>query len=183
MSRYEASVTTTTTRNLEDAYRWLCSFQNWKGMSLHDEQSHRRICQTTDEVVTVHIFDYRNWMRGSASSTIETLGAPKTIVLSMSLSRQHFIGRLDDMFSVAFGLAKWDDTCNMVFELDDGNDGVFMRRDGRYLINPNEFFAQSLAAFLTFPYDHADSPCRQLKKVGWPAPNENSEENRGRTKR
>jgi hypothetical protein len=167
MSRFESWLETDSSRSLDDAWQWLISLPNWKGNSGTDVDSKKRCCQSDDGVVTACLYDYRVFNRGSAESTVALFGTSKTLVLDINISRKRFVGRLDDMFELAFGFAKWDESCNLIFRIDDGNDGVFIRRNGRYLINPHEFYAKSLAEFLRFPFDYADPPCRELTKAGW----------------
>jgi len=168
VSRFEGLLETNTESSLDEVFGWLASLSNWVAHDPLDSSGHRRVCKLHDGSVTAIVIDSGNYKPGSAASSIDTLGTPRTIVIDMFVSRTHHIGRIDEMYAVAFGFCNWAPSCNAIFAVDDDNRGVFLRRNGLYLINPEEFFSKSLAAFLTFPYELADPPECLLSKAGWP---------------
>ncbi len=166
MSIYEAWIATNTQRTLDEVHQWHGSLPGWTGDS--PMTGHRRVFRTTDDAVTSVVIDSGNYRPGSAYNNYRQLGSAHTLIFDIYVQRKKTIGRLDDIYTIAFGFCQWDADCNVLLTMDDGNVGVFLRRDGIYYINTSRFYASSLASFLTFPYQLPDDPQNELRKQEWP---------------
>lgn len=165
MSEFDADFVTSTSRSLPSVIDWLNSMSHWE-CSGRDGLSHFGVAGCGSKI-SCRLFDYRVWKTGSADSTVESMGTPKTIQFNFQIGRQDFMGCLDEIYRVAIGFCLWDPSCNVRLSLDDNNRGVFLRRNGRYLVNPYEFFAKSLESLLVFPYEIPDPPYSELEKADW----------------
>ena len=86
----------------------------------------------------------------------DKLGTPATLTFTQELLRStDHCGRLDEIYGFAFEFAAMDCSSDLYFDLEDR--GIFKRLKNRYVVNPDQFFAKSLAGFLKFPYILADS--------------------------
>jgi len=167
MSIYEGWITTNTERTVDEVHHWLLSLDGWKGENLN-VGGHRRVCRSDDNVTTCIVIDERPRYPGGTYNNYQHIGASSTIFFDVAISRKKAIGRLDDIYRIVFAFCKWDEDCNVLFTLDDGNVGVFLRRDGVCYINKKQFNAASLASYLTFPFELPDHPHNDLRKTEWP---------------
>ena len=151
-------LTTNSDRELEDVFQWLKETQRWSENSF-DGQNHRVVARTVDSTVTLICVDIAKHRPGSAKTAIGKIGTSSTLVFTQELSGQiDHCGRLDEIYRFALSFAEWDDKCDFYFELEDR--GILKRVDKNYTVNPDQFFAQSLANMLTFDYSLADSDKR-----------------------
>ena len=151
-------LTTNTNHQLEDVRHFLIESGAW-GEVTTNPKYHRLIAESKDEGITLVGSDGRKRNPGTRESRSVTLGTPRTISFTQELSRSlDHCGRLDQIYEFAFRFASWDENCDLYFELEDL--GIFKRINGIYTVNPDQFFAKSLACFLTFPYRLADSDKR-----------------------
>lgn len=148
MALSQASLHTDTDLSQSQVVEWLNRMPRWHG-SLDVNLSHFGSGKSSD-LITCRLYDYRVWKTGSADSAIETLGSPKTIQFEFRIGRKDYIGCLDEIYRIAFGFCLRDTSCNVRLSLDDDNRGVFLRKNGRYLINPDEFLSSSLVRLLQF---------------------------------
>ncbi len=151
-------LTTNTHRELEEISAWLTDSRNWIDIAINRKHQ-RLIAKSLDSTITLVCVDRPKQRPGSADMTNDKLGSPSTLAFTQELSRSvDHCGRLDEIYDFAFRFAIMDSACDFYFELEDR--GIFKRLNNRYVVNPDQFFAKSLAGFLTFPYALADSDKR-----------------------
>ena len=157
------TLTTNTKRQLADVSAWLQESGRWSDISI-GVQVHRLIAKSSDSSITLICSDVAKHRPGSAKNALEKIQTPSTLILTQELSRAiDHCGRLDEIYQLAFSFAKWDSKCDLYFELEDH--GIFKRVQTVYTVNPDRFFAKSLACMLTFPYTLADSDKRDALLV------------------
>jgi hypothetical protein len=168
MSDFEGTLHTNTNEPTVKIIKWLDSMPNWNCVaSTNDERLGHFAAAGFGTKISCLLYDYRFWKTGSADSSLDTLGSPKTVQFVFRINREDFVGCLDELYRIAFGFCLFDTLCNVRFALDDQNRGVFLRKNGCYLVNPHEFFPVSLASYLIFPYDIPDPPFSELRKSSW----------------
>ena len=157
MSRTWA-LTTNTSLQIADIATWLNESKQWSDISINDE-FHRLVARSNDSSISLVCCDTGKHRSGTAEGALNKLGLPSTLTFLQELSRAiDHCGRLDEIFRFAFSFAQRDKDCNLYFELEDC--GIFKRINGAYTVNPDQFFAKSLAEMLTFKYTLADSDKR-----------------------
>lgn len=151
------SLVTNSNLSLDEVYNWLCSRSNWDAVGDPKSGEHRCIAESSDSGTTAIVIDMYSLKRGTAETSFPMLGSPCKILFEMSLSREreNRIGALDGIFNVVFEFASFDD-CDWYFETE--SDGIAICRNGRCLVNPEAFYADSLASMLTQPYAIAEQP-------------------------
>ena len=99
------------------------------------------------------------------SDDLELYGFERNVTVRFTQVRgKSFSDFLRATYECVFHLADWD-RGDMWFSQDDR--GIFVRRGGRYLINPEAFNDNGLAKFLPAVYDVADPPEVALRKLNW----------------
>lgn len=174
MSVFEALLETSTDRSPAEVLQWLGSMHGWeaeldKSTPARHNVGTMKYLDRYRLLIDGGIFDCRIGYPGSAMNTMKSMGSPQTISFDFQIARAGFIGCLDEIYRIAFGFCMWDPVCNVRLSIDDNNRGVFLRCNGRYLINPGEFWSASLASFLIFPYEEPDenSHFQKLVKRDW----------------
>lgn len=151
-------LTTNSKFELEDIQRWLFASENWTGIEINYDHQ-RLVAKSNDSTLTLICTDIAKLRPGTAENAIHKIGTSATIIFTQELSRMiDHCGRLDEIYEFAFGFASWDKDCDLYFELEDR--GIFKRMNNKYVVNPDQFFAESLARFLTFQYTFANSDKR-----------------------
>ena len=152
------SLKTNSQLGLDEVSAWLTDSGSWNEATI--SQEHQRLVTTSpDSSLTLIGVDHMKKRPGLANIVDDSLGCPSTLIFLLQLSRKvDHCGRLDEIFDFAFRFASLDESCNLYFKLEDC--GIFKRIDGQYVVNPDQFFAKSLASFLTFPYVLAGSSTR-----------------------
>jgi hypothetical protein len=151
-------LTTNTSLGLDEISDWLSDSQNWIDIAIHHEHN-RLVAKSRDSTTSLACVDRPKRRPGSADVLNDKLGTPSTLTFTQELSRSiDHCGRLDKIYELAFRFAELDCACDLYFDLEDR--GIFKRVKNQYVVNPDQFFAKSLAEFLTFPYTLADSDKR-----------------------
>lgn len=151
-------LTTNTNHSLEEFSKWLTDWGKWSDISISAEY-HRLGARSSDSAISLICVDVLRHRPGTANNAIDKIAFPATLTITQELQRTlDHCGRLDKIYELAFRFAKFDPECNLYFELEDR--GIFKRVNNRYVVNPDQFFAKSLAEFLTFDYILADSDKR-----------------------
>ena len=151
-------LTTNTSLGLDEISSWLSDSQNWMDVAIYREHQ-RLVAQSHDSMISLVCVDRPKLRPGSAAMINDKLGKPSTLTFTQELSRSiDHCGRLDEIYDFAFRFSVLDCACDLYFELEDR--GIFKRVNNQYVVNPNQFFAKSLAEFLKFPYALADSDKR-----------------------
>lgn len=154
-------LTTNTDLSLAAVAEWLTGSKCWTCGDI-DSDHQRLVSHSLDKTITLVCSDRRVRHKGTASFAGSKIGTPSTLTFTLELSRAvNHCGRLDEIYAFAFEFSQFDSECNLYFELEDR--GIFKRLDNQYVVNPDQFFAKSLAGFLTFPYRLADGNRNELE--------------------